>query len=240
MVAPIWLQIKKKITVPTNNEMARYSERSDWKTMTELQYEDTKKIFSVLGAGPIRTASEFVFLVRENFGQGNYMCMARTEKGARFWLFLKFICNNVDYKIEPTYVSFKKRKGRVISNQECARLMKRVNLSTSSDERKFYEQELAFEEQKLKEQTDNRRGAYPYLINSPPTGKIYSMEDYRNKEREAIEQQQEKENNSNDEMFKKWDKNYFDGVEDNDLDRNKTIQEQQPQDEEVVDGMSVW
>lgn len=85
------------------------------------------------------------------------------------------------------------------------------------------------------------------------------MEDYRNKEVGEVEQVNEESNNSDDEMFKKWDKNYFDGVEENDLDREERLKEQtkeeekhigfwgyvEPQNEEVVedevsDGMSMW
>ena len=67
------------------------------------------------------------------------------------------------------------------------------------------------------------------------------------------------ESSADDEMFRKWDKNYFDGVEENDLDKEEGLKEQnneeekeewfwgyeRPQKEEFVDddvsdGMSIW
>ena len=46
-----WVQIKKKVKVPTKNVMARHEERSDWPTLHTIDYEQSKEIFEVLGCG---------------------------------------------------------------------------------------------------------------------------------------------------------------------------------------------
>ena len=262
MTQPLWIQIKKKVKVPTNNVMARHEERSDWPTLHTIEYEQSKEIFEVLGyGGPIRTTGEFVFLIHKDFGDGEYLCVARTKTGARFWKFLKFICDDFrKYIILPTNVTHKVRKGRVISNKECKHLIRKINESTCQEERKLYEQELLFEEEQLKKQVERRNGPQPYLINTPREGKLCEMEDYRNREpNEPI--QNEDENLIDNEMFNKWDKKYFDGVEENDLDKEERLKEQNKEeekqmgfwgyeenelqqeevvDDDVKDGMSIW
>jgi hypothetical protein len=262
MSQPLWIQIKKKVRVPTKNVMARHEERSDWPTLHTIDYEQSKEIFEVVGNGPIKTTSEFVFLIHQEFGDGEYLCIARTKIGARFWRFLKFICDDFKkYIIIPTNVTHKVRKGRVISNKECKHLIKKINEATSTEEKRLYEQELLFEEEQLKKQVERRSGPQPYLINTPPQGKLCEMEDYRNKEVGKVNQKNEDESSIDNEMFKKWDKNYFDGVEENDLDREERLKEQNKEEEkhmgfwgyednelpkeEVVeddfkDGMTMW
>ena len=188
MVALLWIQIHKKTRVPTKKVMARHEERSDWKLLHTIDYKQGMEVFEVFGCrGPIKTTSEFVFLIHKEFGEGDYNCVARTKTGARFWKFLKFKCDNRDYKIEPTFVTHKIRKGGVISNKECNELIRKINRSTSREERESYERELIFEEDRLKKQTEVRTGPNPYLINTPPTGKICEMEDYREKERKELQ-----------------------------------------------------
>src|SRR3989344_2136813 len=252
MTQPLWIQIKKKVKVSTNNVMVRHDERSDWPTLHTINYEQSKEIFEVVGSGPIRTTSEFVFLIHKEFGDGEYLCIARTQKGARFWKFLKFICDDFrKYIILPTNVTHKVRKGRVISNKECKHLIRKINESSCQEEIKLYEQELLFEEEQLKKQVERRSGPQPYLINTPREGKLCEMEDYRNKEQIS----------SADEVkFSKWEKNYFDGVEENDLDKEERLKEQNKEekqmgfwgyeenelqqeevvDDDVKDGMSIW
>ena len=261
MTQPLWIQIKKKVRVPTNNVMARHEERSDWPTLHTIDYEQSKEIFEVLGcSGPIRTTSEFVWLIHKEFGDGEYLCIARTKTGARFWKFLKFICDDFrKYIILPTNVTHKVRKGRVISNKECKHLIRKINESTCQEERRLYEQELLFEEEQLKKQVERRCGPQPYLINTPREGKLCEMEDYRNREpNEPI--QNKDEISSDDVRFSKWEKNYFDGVEENDLDKEERLREQNKEEEkqmgfwgyednelpkeeveeDIKDGMSIW
>lgn len=262
MTQPLWIQIKKKVKVPTNNVMARHEERSDWPTLHTIDYEQSKEIFEVVGSGPIKTTSEFVFLIHKEFGDGEYLCIARTQKGARFWKFLKFICDDFrKYIILPTNVTHKVRKGRVISNKECKHLIKKINDSTCQEERRLYEQELLFEEEQLKKQVERRSGPQPYLINTPREGKLCEMEDYRNKEPNEQQVNEEEISSADEEKFKKWDKTYFDGVEENDLDREERLIEQNKEeekqmgfwgyeenelqqeevvDDDVKDGMSIW
>ncbi|MEM3113083.1 MAG: hypothetical protein QXI33_01515 [Candidatus Pacearchaeota archaeon] len=260
MTQPLWIQIKKKTKVPTNNVMARHQERSDWPTLYTIEYEQSKEIFEVLGyGGPIRTTSEFVYLIHKDFGDGEYLCIARTKTGARFWKFLKFICDDFrKYIILPTNVTHKVRKGRVISNKECKHLIKKINDSTCQEERRLYEQELLFEEEQLKKQIERRTGPSPYLINTPREGKLCEMEDYKDREPNEQIPINEDESSVDNEMFNKWEKSYFDGEEENDLDREERLKEQnkeeekqmgfwgyeEPQQEtnedDIKDGMSIW
>ena len=86
------------------------------------------------------------------------------------------------------------------------------------------------------------------------------MEDYRNKELSERQANEEETNSADEVMFKKWEKNYFDGIEENDLDKEERLKEQNkeeekhmgfwgyednelPQeevDDEIKDGMSIW
>lgn len=261
MTAPLWIQIKKKTLVNTNNEMARHEQRSDWPTLHTIDYNQSKEIFEVFGCGgPIRTTSEFVFLIHQEFGAGHFTCIARTQNGARFWKFLKFVVDDFRrYIIEPTNVVHKIRKGRAVSNKECKKLIRKINEATCQEERRLYEQELLFEEEQLKKQIERRSGPSPYLINTPREGKLCETEDYRNKELKEQQANEEEISSADDVMFRKWEKNYFDGVEENDLDREERLKEQnkeeekemgfwgyvEPQqeennDDEIKEGMSIW
>ena len=201
-----------------------------------------------------------VYLIHKDFGDGEYLCIARTKTGARFWKFLKFICDDFrKYIILPTNVVHKIRKGRAVSNKECKKLIRKINEATCQEERRLYEQELLFEEEQLKRHIERRAGPSPYLINTPREGKLCETEDYRDREPNEPIQINEDESSIDNELFKKWDREYFDGVEENDLDREERLKEQnkeeektmgfwgydEPQQEtneedDIKDGMSIW
>jgi len=179
----IWVQIKRKTEVPTKYQR-NHEIRIDWKTLYEIQKEESRKIFETVGNGPIRTTSEFVYFIHENFGAGEYMCIARTPTSPHFFLFLKFICDDFkNYKIEPTYTSYKKRKRKFVPRIH-KNILRNLRLSTTEEDRKFYQQELDYAEEQDREKglTQNRRGPHPYLINTPRVGELKEMEDYRDKE----------------------------------------------------------
>ena len=165
-----------------------------------------------------------VYLIHKDFGDGEYLCIARTKTGARFWKFLKFICDDFrKYIILPTNVVNKIRKGRAVSNKECKKLIRKINEATCQEERRLYEQELLFEEEQLKRHIERRAGPSPYLINTPREGKLCETEDYRDREPNEPIQINEDESSIDNELFKKWDREYFDGVEENDLDREERL-----------------
>lgn len=178
----LWIQIKRKTEVPTIYQ-ANHETRIDWRTEETIYQEKIEEIFSYFGTGPIKTVSEFVYLIHEIFGEGHYMCIARAVNGSHFYLFLKFVCDDRDYKIEPTYTSYKKRK-RKFQPRRHTKLIKKIQGATNEEEKKFYEQELAYAEEQDREKglTQNRRGPYPFLINMPRVGELKEMEDYRDKE----------------------------------------------------------
>src|SRR3989344_4121222 len=139
-------------------------------------------------------------------------------------------------------------------------IYKKINEATSTEEKRLYEQELLFEEEQLKKQIERRSGPSPYLINTPREGKLCEMEDYRNKELNE-QQVNDGESSTDDKMFKKWDKNYFEGVEENDLDKEERLNEQNKEeekqmgfwgyednelpkeevvDDDIKDGMTIW
>ncbi|MDP2925282.1 MAG: hypothetical protein Q8N99_02830 [Nanoarchaeota archaeon] len=69
MTQILWIQIKKKVKVPTKNVMARHETRSDWPTLHTIDYEQSGELFEVVGNGPIRTTSEFVYLIHKSGGK---------------------------------------------------------------------------------------------------------------------------------------------------------------------------
>ncbi len=184
----IWIQVKRKTEVPTKYQR-NHETRIDWKTLHEIQKEESGKIFETVGNGPIRTTSEFVYFIHENFGQGHYMCIARTPTSPHFFLFLKFICDDRYYKIEPTYTSYKKRKRKFVPRIH-KNILRNLRLATTEEDRKFYQQELDYAEEQDKEKglTQNRRGPHPYLINTPRVGQLCEMEDYRDREDDDSEE----------------------------------------------------
>lgn len=177
----LWIQIKRKTEVPTIYQ-ANHETRIDWRTQETICQEKIEEIFSYFRNGPIQTVSEFVYLIHEIFGAGHYMCIARAVNGAHFYLFLKFVCDNRYYKIEPTYTSYKKRK-RKFQPRRHIKLINKIKNATNEEDRKFYEQELAYAEEQDREKglTQNRKGPYPFLINTPRVGELKEMEDYREK-----------------------------------------------------------
>lgn len=183
----IWLQIKRKTEVPTKYQR-NHETRIDWKTVQTIEKEDSGRIFQTVGNGPIKTTSEFVFLIRENFGQGHYMILGRTKTSPHFFLFLKFICDDRYYKIEPTYTSYKKRKRKFVPRIH-KNILRNIRIATTEEDRKFYQQELEYAEEQDKEKglTQNRRGPSPYLINTPRVGQLCEMEDYRDKDNDSEE-----------------------------------------------------
>ncbi len=93
MNSPILLQIKKKETVPSRRQY-RHHYRSDWKTKCTIDYEQSKQLFNSIGGGPIITEAQMAKLIAENFGDGEYMCIA-IKKGRRgMWNFLMLKIDN--------------------------------------------------------------------------------------------------------------------------------------------------
>lgn len=186
MVSPIRIRIHKKTLVPTKRQLVhRY--RSDWKYLAEISYEKSREVFKVVdGTGLVSNDAQFAKLLFDNFGAGEYMCLAWKKKHQGFWNFMKVICyDNGLFKRTEKTISNEQREARA-QNIDYKRLKRQLLTAESESEKESIVQELQSVESMMsinKEivQLDslNRKGPWPYLKTVPQIYREHEYEEYK-------------------------------------------------------------
>ena len=179
MHRPIWMQIHKKTLVPTKRNI-KHSMRSDWKQVSKLSYDDCDRLFACQEiGGEISTDADFIQAIFNDYGAGDYYCLAGGKGFPHFWNFLMFRVDEDGRFIRTkSNTTFRKRK-RVKRDSEIDKL-EALKDKTRIEEWDKIEEQIA--EQKYKESVSQlgidgkkRFGPHPYLIITTRVQKLGSV-----------------------------------------------------------------
>ncbi|MFA5259022.1 MAG: hypothetical protein WC402_03015 [Candidatus Pacearchaeota archaeon] len=188
MSKPILLVVRKKTKVLSRRQI-NHEFRSDWKLKCKVDYWRSRELFFEIGGGPIKTDAQFVKLVLEEFGEGEYSVIYWMKGRKGFRSFIHFIVDSEGY--------FKQVKAGVYKNK------RKLNLEDEYCRAKFEYQESKTESnwdemqnlQKKIDRADHAQGPYPILESLQPRYRVHKIEGVE--DREEIEEQEE--DNSKDE-----------------------------------------
>jgi hypothetical protein len=182
---PLILQIKRKTLVSTKPTAIRHQQRSDWKTLHTVSYEQSYEIFGVLG-GVIHTEAQFAKLLYENYGEGEYLCVA-FRKGLRgMWNFLKL---NIDEHGFRRVEKGMTEEEKMIRNDiiDYRNLQKRYEEAETEEERDYFGKEIGkmsfMDSIFMKRSKKKRKGPMGYLKPAIPVYKAHAFEDYEVREK---------------------------------------------------------
>jgi len=190
---PIILLIRKKTKVPTKRQI-KHKERSDWKLIWKVGYQQSAEIFFEIGGGPIKTDAQFAALILKDFGKGEYSILdcKKGRKGLRS--FIHFIVKPNGY--------FQQVKAGVYKNK------RREKLETEYSRAKFEYQESKTEAnwdeldklQKKIDRADHAQGPYPILESLQPRYKEHKIEGWEGFEEIEVEEDEEQEEETSEEV----------------------------------------
>jgi len=111
MHKPIWIQIHKKIRVPSIRKI-KHNFRSDWKQVNVLNYDDINRLFTCQEeGGQIISDVDFIQAIFNEFGEGDYYCLAGGKGFPHFWNFLMFrVDEDGNFIRTKSNTTFRKRK----------------------------------------------------------------------------------------------------------------------------------
>jgi len=180
MSKPILLLVRKKTLVPSIRQI-KHQYRSDWKLICKVDYQRSAEIFFEIGGGPVKTDAQFVKLVLEEFGEGEYSILDCKKGRKGFRSFMHFIVDSEGY--------FKQVKAGVYKNR------RKFDLEDEYKKAKQEYQESRSEAnwdeldeiQKKIDRSEHAQGPYPYLESLQPRYRVHRIERFENRE-EAEEQ----------------------------------------------------
>ncbi len=190
---PIILLIRKKTKVPTKRQI-KHQERSDWKLIWKVSYQQSAEIFFEIGGGPIKTDAQFAALILQDFGKGEYSILDCKKGRKGFRSFMHFIVKSDGY--------FQQVKAGVYKNK------RKENLETEYAKVKFEYQESRSESnwdeldklQKKIDRSDHAQGPYPILESLQPRYRMHKIEGWEGNEEIEVEQGEDQEEPNNEEV----------------------------------------
>lgn len=185
MARPIRVWIRQKVQVPSNSQV-HHQQRSDWIRKAIITPEESFGVFRCInGTGLIANDAQFAKLIFDNFGQGEYSCIAWKHGQKGFWSFLHVICFEDRFKRVETGMTPEQKEARE-QMTDYNRL--KVQYSTAEDdnekesilsEMRSTEDMLSVNQEIIKLSKGGRRGPYPYLKTTQPIFKEHEYEEYR-------------------------------------------------------------
>jgi len=182
----IILLIRKKKLVPTKKQI-KHKERSDWKLIWKVSYEQSAEIFFEIGGSPIKTDAQFAALILKDFGPGEYSILDIKKGRKGFRSFMHFIVKSNGY--------FQQVKAGVYKNK------RKENLETEYAKAKFDFQESKSEYnwdemknlQRKIDRADHAQGPYPILESLQPRYREHKIEGWEGFEEIEVEQEEDQE-----------------------------------------------
>ena len=160
MPDPILIHIYKKTLVRTKKQI-RNNFRSDWKPVGIIDYDLSACLLQYISHGPIRNDAQFIKVILDNYGPGEYF-LIYWRKGMRgFRKFMQFICDAEEY--QQTKASNPRWNAKKINLfLKIKKLKKLFRATTDEGERTYLRQEIGEYQRELDLPT-RHPGPYPYL-----------------------------------------------------------------------------
>jgi len=183
---PILLLIRKKKLVPTKRQI-KHQERSDWKLIWKVGYQQSAEIFFEIGGGPIKTDAQFAALILKDFGKGEYSILDIKKGRKGFRSFMHFIVKSNGY--------FQQVKAGVYKNK------RKEKLEAEYSRAKFDYHEMKSESnwdemqtlQRKIDRADHAQGPYPYLKSLQQRYREHKIEGWEGCEEIELEQEEDQE-----------------------------------------------
>jgi len=190
MHKPIWIQIHKKIRVPSIRKI-KHNFRSDWKQIIVLSYDDTNRLFACQEmGGEIVSDVDFIQAIFNEFGEGDYYCLAGGKGFPHFWNFLMFrIDEDGNFIRTKSNTTFRKRR-RIKRDSEIdmlESLKDKTSYMSDWDEIDEKIKEVKWKEslEQSGEIKDRKRfGPHPYLKITTRVHKLASVKPIKKQEEE--------------------------------------------------------
>jgi hypothetical protein len=188
MSKPILLLIRKKTLVLTRRQI-KHEYRNDWKLICKVDYQKSAEIFFEIGRGPVKTDAQFVALIFQDFGEGEYSVLDCKKGRKGFRSFIHFIVDSEGY--------FKQVKAGVYKNRR--KLDLQDEYARAKSEYQESKTESNWDEldelQKKIDRSEHAQGPYPYLESLQPRYRVHRIEGFENRE-----ENEEQEENNNEEV----------------------------------------
>ena len=183
---PILLVVRKKTKVLSRRQI-NHEFRSDWKLKCKIDYWRSRELFFEIGGGPVKTDAQFIKLVLEEFGDGEYSVLYWMKGRKGFRSFIHFIVKPNGY--------FKQVKAGVYKNK------RKEKLEVEYVRAKFDYQEMKSEAnwdemqnlQRKIDRADYAQGPYPILQSLQPRYREHKIEGWEGLEEIEVEQDDEPE-----------------------------------------------
>ena len=189
---PIILLIRKKKLVPTKRQI-KHQERSDWKLIWKVSYEQSAEIFFEIGGGPIKTDAQFAALILKDFGKGEYSILDCRKGRKGFRSFMHFIVKSDGY--------FKQVKAGVYKNKRKEKL--EVEYAIAKFDYREMKSEANWDEmqnlQRKIERADHAQGPYPILESLQQRYREHRIEGWEGNEEIEVELDDEPEESNDQE-----------------------------------------
>lgn len=178
MLKPIKIRISKKTYVPRRPEKVRkgYTHRADFPVVGIIEYDESHKIFKAISdSGPLVTDGHFAKMLLDNYGAGEYVCLAWLKGKIGFWNFIHLVCfEDGRFRRVQRKMSYDEKHARE-NITEIRRLKSKISDEESSQDIKeeigALTEELEFNKYLGSIDRDKRRGPYPYLKSLQPVYK---------------------------------------------------------------------
>ena len=188
MSNPISLLIQRKTKVPTKSQNVHLW-RSDWKKIYQINYEESKILFSSIGNhGVFESDAQFCKWMKDKFGEGIYFVSAWRKGRKGFWSFMKVELFKDRFRRLPKNVT----KEEIELKNELAekKIWENRMKSSEGSDKEVIESEIETSDEVIKSikddmnEGDKKRGCYPYLKSCHPMYSVHAYEDYGTKKKD--------------------------------------------------------
>jgi len=160
MPYPILIHIHKKILVSTKRQV-RHNYRSDWIKVGEIDYDLSARLLQYISYGPIRNDAQFIKVIFDNYGPGEYDLIYWRTGQRGFRKFMQFMCDAEGYQqVRASIPRWNAKKINLFF--KIKKLKKLFHATTDEKERAYLRQEIGDYQRELNLPT-RHPGPYPYL-----------------------------------------------------------------------------
>jgi hypothetical protein len=190
MHKPILLLIRKAIQIPTKSQR-RHLFTHRWEIIRKIGYQESQRIFSEIGGGPIRNDGQFAKLISESYGEGEYSVLSwmKGRKGFKKFIHLSVDSEGYFQQIKKARVYKPKRK----FDLEAEYLRAKQEYLESRSEADW--DELQDIQRKI-DRADHAQGPYPYLESLQSRYRAHQIEGWEGFDEIEVEQEDQEEVNN--------------------------------------------